>query len=269
MRKIGGILGTLVALTALAAACAGPTVDGAGGGDERDTPAPGESGTPAPGTSPTPGPCRADEDLFAEPWIDGDGGDCATEPDIQAQRVDANTWVLRQSLCTNYEGPFLYLLFGEEKVLLEDTGAGGVDVRGAVEGIVAQWLAEHAKTGIQRIVVNSHAHGDHTAGNASFQNKPDTTVVGTSVAAVQSFFGIANWPTDIATYDLGGRVIDVIPIPGHQAAHIALYDHATRWLLTGDTLYPGRLYVSNFPAYVASLERLVAFAEELDRKSVV
>ena len=42
--------------------------------------------------------------------------------------MDANTFVLRQSMCTNYEGPFLYLLFGSEKVLLQDTGAGGVDV---------------------------------------------------------------------------------------------------------------------------------------------
>ena len=32
-------------------------------------------------------------------------------------------------------------------------------------------------------------------------------------------------------------------------------------LLTGDHLYPGRLYISDFPAYVASTERLVRFTE--------
>jgi hypothetical protein len=37
-----------------------------------------------------------------------------------------------------------------------------------------------------------------------------------------------------------------------------------RWIhgsLTGDTLYRGRLYVEDFAAFLASLERLVAFAE--------
>jgi hydroxyacylglutathione hydrolase len=77
---------------------------------------------------------------------------------------------------------------------------------------------------------------------------------------MQGFFGITNWPTDIVPYDLGaGRVVDVIPIPGHQTAHIALYDRQTGVLFTGDTLYPGRLYISNFPAYLASIQRLVDF----------
>jgi hydroxyacylglutathione hydrolase len=32
-------------------------------------------------------------------------------------------------------------------------------------------------------------------------------------------------------------------------------------LLTGDTIYPGRLYVFDMPAFVASIERIVGFAE--------
>ena len=63
-------------------------------------------------------------------------------------------------------------------------------------------------------------------------------MVGLSSTAVASFFGISAWPTEIVEYDLGGRIIDVIPIPGHQSAHIALYDRQTGLLLTGDTLYP-------------------------------
>ena len=247
-----------IAALSLVAACAGSAP---GGGDGAGTPTPAGSATPTPAGSPSPTPeplvCRADEALFDEPWIDGDGGDCATEPEIQAQRVDPDTWVLRQSLCTSFEGPFLYLLFGEEKVLLEDTGDGGVDVRGAVEAVVATWLAENGRTSIERVVVNSHGHGDHTAGNGAFAGQPDTTVVGTTVPAIQDFFGIASWPEETASYDLGGRVVDVIPIPGHHPSHIAIYDHGTGWLLTGDTLYPGRLYVQDFDTYVESIQRLV------------
>ncbi len=63
---------------------------------------------------------------------------------------------------------------------------------------------------------------------------------------------------------MGGRIVDVIPIPGHQAASIALYDRLTGLLLTGDTLYPGRLYVAeaDLPVYAASVQRLANFVED-------
>jgi glyoxylase-like metal-dependent hydrolase (beta-lactamase superfamily II) len=67
------------------------------------------------------------------------------------------------------------------------------------------------------------------------------------------------WPEEIGAIDLGGRVVDVIPIPGHQAAHVAYYDRRTAILLTGDHLYPGRLYITDFAEYLASTRRLVEF----------
>src|SRR6185369_10054524 len=57
------------------------------------------------------------------------------------------------------------------------------------------------------------------------------------------------------------RVVDIIPIPGHELAHIAVYDRQTAVLFTGDTLYPGRVYV-NQPdpdIFQASVQRLVDF----------
>ena len=59
-----------------------------------------------------------------------------------------------------------------------------------------------------------------------------------------------------------GAIIDVIPIPGHQPAHVAYYDRKTGILLTGDHLYPGRLYMADFPAYLASTRRLVQFTAD-------
>ena len=58
---------------------------------------------------------------------------------------------------------------------------------------------------------------------------------------------------------LGNRVIEVIPIPGHDPVSLAFYDARTGILLTGDTLYPGRLYIEDFPAYRASVQRLVRY----------
>jgi glyoxylase-like metal-dependent hydrolase (beta-lactamase superfamily II) len=193
-------------------------------------------------------------------WINGEN--CATEPKIQSFAYDANTYILRQSMCTDFEGPFIYLLFGQEKVLMVDSGASAnppIPLQQTVQRIINRWLSAHGQASIQLVVAHSHAHGDHIAGDGQFAGKPNTTVVGTSVNSVQTFFGITTWPTQIVTYELGGRTVDVIPIPGHETAHIAFYDRNTRLLLTGDTLYPGRLYISDFPTYVQSVQRLVDF----------
>lgn len=198
---------------------------------------------------------------FPEMWQDGTA--CPEEA-IEVHRYSENTFILRQSLCTSFEGPFLYLLFGSERVLLEDTGDGGIPIQQTVQAVIDGWLEEHGQASIELVVVNSHAHGDHVAGNAQFVGQPNTTVVGYDVADRIAFFGFADWPDEIVQYELGDRTIDVVPIPGHQSAHIALFDRAEGLLLTGDTLYPGRLYIDDFPTYVTSIQRLADFAATQD-----
>ena len=56
------------------------------------------------------------------------------------------------------------------------------------------------------------------------------------------------------TLDLGGRVLEVTGSPGHQRAAITIYDPWSGFLLTGDTVLPGRLYVEDFPLFLASLD---------------
>lgn len=194
---------------------------------------------------------------FPQAWPNGT--DCANEDPIFVWELADDTYVLRQSLCTSFEGPFLYLLFGEDKVLLEDTGDGGIPLQTTVQGIIDAYLARHQKVSIELVVAHSHGHGDHVGGDGQLQGAPNTTVVGTAASAVQQFFGFSNWPDETVTFDLGGRILDVIPIPGHQSAHIAFYDRRHELLLTGDTLYPGRLYIQDFPTYVASVGRMVDF----------
>ena len=109
------------------------------------------------------------------------------------------------------------------------------------------------------VVAHSHGHGDHVAGDAQFRGRANVTLVERDSASVRAFFGFRAWPTDMATFDLGDRTLDVIAIPGHEPAGIALYDRATAVLLTGDTFYPGRLYVRDTAAFAASTARLVAF----------
>ncbi|MFO0826537.1 MAG: MBL fold metallo-hydrolase [Phycisphaerales bacterium] len=204
------------------------------------------------------GPVTVQPGAFPAEWIWGNPN-CGADPQIQVHQYNENTFILRQSLCTNFEGPFIYLLFGQSKVLMEDTGASNIALYDTVKSIIDQWLVVHNQPSIQLVVSHSHAHGDHIFNDSQFVGKPNVTVVGTGVTAVQSFFGFTAWPTQIVNYDLGGRVVQVIPIPGHHPAHIAFYDEATGFLLTGDTLYPGRLYISSWPSYKASIQRLVDF----------
>lgn len=194
-------------------------------------------------------------------WIDGTK---AAEPQTQVQAIDDDTFVIRQSVQTNFEAPFLYLLFGRDEALLIDTGAGGLRIRPTVDRLIAQWRARHKDRPVRLTVAHSHSHGDHHAGDAEFVERPDTRVVGLKPGDVAAAFHIGDWPETIGTYDLGGRILDVIPTPGHEPAHMMVYDRRTRLLFSGDMLYPGRLYVprDQFPAFRASAERLSAFAAQ-------
>jgi glyoxylase-like metal-dependent hydrolase (beta-lactamase superfamily II) len=206
--------------------------------------------------------------LFAKKWIDGT---LPEEPAMQVQALDADTFVIRQSVKTNFEAPFLYLLFGRDRALLIDTGAEGGQIRPTIDRIISDWLTEHGRSAIPLVVAHSHSHGDHVAGDAAFRNRPGTTVVGLKPADVAGFFGIAHWPTEIIRFDLGGRALCVIPTPGHQAAAIMIYDSKLRILLSGDTLYPSRLYVPvNFLADDrASVDRVAAFAAKHPIRAVL
>ena len=192
-------------------------------------------------------------------WIDGT---TASEPETQVQAIDGDTFVIRQSVKTNFEAPFLYLLFGHDRALLLDTGAGGLKVRPTIDRLIAEWQAKHGGRAIHLVVAHSHSHGDHHAGDDEFRDRPDTDLIGLQPEQVATFFHIKDWPRDLARFDLGGRVLDIVPTPGHEPAHIMVYDARTKLLFSGDMLYPGRLYVplDQFGAFQASADRIAAFA---------
>jgi glyoxylase-like metal-dependent hydrolase (beta-lactamase superfamily II) len=192
-------------------------------------------------------------------WIDGS---TPTEPKTQVQRIDDDSFVIRQSVKTNFEAPFLYLLFGTDRALLIDSGAGGLKIRPVVDRVIANWRARHGGRPVRLIVAHSHSHGDHHGGDEEFSDRPDTELVGLQPQQVAAFFGIRDWPNAVGRYDLGNRVLDIVPTPGHEPAHIMIYDARTRLMFSGDMLYPGRLYVprDRFDVFRASAVRLTGFA---------
>jgi hydroxyacylglutathione hydrolase len=197
----------------------------------------------------------------------------STDPAIQTHRFDEHTYVLRQSKSVHYEAPFIYLLLGNARALLLDTGATAEAVsfplRATVDGLVEQWLAAHPRESYELVVAHSHGHGDHVAADGQFEGRPATVVVGRDAAAVKEFFGFVRWPAEVVAFDLGGRVLEVTGIPGHHSASIGVYDPWSQFLLTGDTVYPGRLYVEDMPAFVNSLDRLVELAAAREVRHVM
>jgi glyoxylase-like metal-dependent hydrolase (beta-lactamase superfamily II) len=189
----------------------------------------------------------------------------AVGPPIQVHHYDEHTVVMRQSKSVNYEAPFLYLLFGNERALLLDTGATAdparFPLRTAVDELVAEWLARHPRDTYRLVVAHTHGHNDHLAGDPQFAGRPDTTVVGRELDAVLRHFGFTAWPEQIVTFDLGGRLLEITGSPGHHRAAITIYDPWTGFLLTGDTVLPGRLYAFDFPRFLASLDRMVSLTD--------
>jgi hydroxyacylglutathione hydrolase len=192
-------------------------------------------------------------------WITG-GPNCLEVPDWQVHEYNSSVYILRQSGCVDYEKPFLFVIFGNDTVMLMDTGSGKDNGIGrAFDALTARWLKATNRQSIRKFVFHSHAHGDHIAGDSQFQNRPDVEWIAPNLDSVKAAFQLSAWPEGTGTLDLGGRVLDIIPIPGHHTTDIAVYDRKTGLLLTGDTVYPGRLYITDWPEFEKSINRLTAF----------
>jgi hydroxyacylglutathione hydrolase len=222
------------------------------------------SASGAPAQFPQPDGGGLETGTLPQRW-DSEGPKCMEIPEWQVHEYNPNFFILRQSPCTDYEKPFIFLFFGKDKAMLVDTGSRNGNLAPSLQWVIKNWLTRNSRTSIPLIVTHTHEHGDHTFGDKALQALNDPampiTFIPAEVEAAQKFFGIANWPQDLGHIDLGSRMIDVIPIPGHSKASIAFYDRNTGILLSGDTVYPGRLYVTDFPAFQASVERLINFTQ--------
>lgn len=193
-------------------------------------------------------------------WNEG-APDCTrtTQPPLQVHRYNAGTYVLRQNPCATYEAPFLYLLIGTRRALLIDSGAVADAKAMPLADTVMGLLLDDSATRLPLSVVHTHSHRDHRAGDVQFQRLPGVTVAATDLDGMHRFFGFSDWPNGVAQIDLGDRIVDVIPTPGHTDSHVSYYDRQTALLFTGDFLLPGRLIIDDTAANLASARRVAAF----------
>ena len=179
-----------------------------------------------------------------------------------------------------------YLIVGQKRALLFDTGMGISDIKKVTSEL----------TNLPIIVLNSHTHDDHVGGNWEFDTVygMDTDFTRTNAkgsredaqaeitpgqicgslpkgfdrqAYATRPWKIAAYMHDGERFDLGGRTIEVIATPGHTPDAISLIDRANGLLFTGDTYYPAPIWLfrpeTDLNAYAASIRRLAALAPQI------
>ncbi len=147
----------------------------------------------------------------------------------------------------------MYLVEGDEKALLIDTGIGVADL--------AQFIRTLTKLSV--IVVNTHGHPDHVGGNFQFsevyaqpmdfeltsqfssQTNHEHTIQVTMkdnpdfVSPFNKDTTVYKTPALLPVksgymFDLGDRKLEVIDVPGHTKGSIVLLDAENKLLFTGD-----------------------------------
>ena len=179
-----------------------------------------------------------------------------------------------------------YLIVGEKRALLFDTGMGISDIK--------KLTAEITKLPIT--VLNSHTHDDHVGGNWQFdtiygmdtdftrQNARGSREDAQAEITPDQLCGTlpkgfdaksyATRPWKITAYihdgeriDLGGRTLEAIATPGHTPDAISLIDRAQGLLFTGDTYYPAPIWLfrpeTDLDAYARSIRRLAALGPQV------
>lgn len=179
-----------------------------------------------------------------------------------------------------------YLITGENRAVLFDTGMGISDIKKVVTEL----------TKLPIVVLNSHTHDDHVGGNWEFDtiygmdtdftrqnargSRDDaqaeiapgeicgTLPAGFDAKSYQTLpWKIMRYMHDGETIELGGRMIEVIATPGHTPDAISLLDRANGLLFTGDTYYPAPIWLfrpeTDLDAYSRSIRRLAALEPKI------
>jgi glyoxylase-like metal-dependent hydrolase (beta-lactamase superfamily II) len=179
-----------------------------------------------------------------------------------------------------------YLIVGRERALLFDTGMGIGDLRALIAKL----------TKLPVVVMNSHTHDDHVGNNWQFEtvygmdtaftresakgSREDAQaeiapgeVCGTLPAAFDRVayatkpWKVTKWMHEGDRIELGGRTLEILATPGHTPDAICLFDRANGLLFTGDTYYPGTVWIyrpeTDLAAYGRSVRRLAALEPEV------
>lgn len=155
------------------------------------------------------------------------------------------------SLLMRYSRAFL--IVGEDRALLVDAGFRICEFMEVVRGI----------TRLPVELVLTHGHADHIGNVCCFDElwlHPKDLELFRSLA---EYKGSIRSLRDGQAFELGGRSVSVLEVPGHTPGSAAFYDSKSRSLFSGDTVATGPVYMF---LKGCCLEDLHASLARLDRE---
>jgi len=207
------------------------------------------------------------------------------------KEIAKNTYEIDEFDCGS-----IFLLVGEEKALVIDTGSGIGDLRGVISSI----------TKLPLVLVLTHGHGDHTGGLGWFDEYYMNTEDWDKYTWMEGLEGrkhyakiiadregkkydydpeldILPWPKaakpkrlpleDGEKFDLGGRIVTSYHCPGHTPGSMVFLDPKSRILFSGDSSNCNMLLSStpSDPTFTSiekalkALKRIYAMRDQYDR----
>lgn len=151
-----------------------------------------------------------------------------------------------------------FLLVGEKKALVVDTGASMPDAKEMAEKVTDKEL----------ILFNTHMDGDHTSGNSAFSTlyiNPAELISDKEKRMPANIVPV--WDGD--TLDLGGRVLTFYHTPGHTPGSTVVIDKENRFMISGDSINKGgRVFMfgmtRNVAAYYYSMKKMLSLRDQYE-----
>lgn len=181
-------------------------------------------------------------------------------------QIDNTTFAISEY--GHWEQVHSYLLIGEEKAALIDTGLGIDNIKRITDQL----------TNLPIIVLTTHVHWDHIGSHGEFKNiyvhkdEEDWLVNGIKKLSIEqirkdvsrditiptpetfnpdTYKPFQGNPTGLLNdgdeVEIGNRKLTIYHTPGHSPGHISILDNSKGYLFTGDLLYDGTPVYAFFP----------------------
>ncbi|MBQ3201466.1 MAG: MBL fold metallo-hydrolase [Clostridia bacterium] len=155
-------------------------------------------------------------------------------------------------------GVRMFLVIGEDKAMLVDTGFGTGDLKAFVETLTDKPV----------FVVTTHGDGDHLGCHHQFTeiflHPCDIDYIASKGKPVPAIHPL--WDGDSIT--VGKYTFEILHLPGHTPGSVMLLEKTLRVLIAGDAVQCGSIYMFGAgrcaPAYIHSMEKLNAIKDTFD-----
>jgi hydroxyacylglutathione hydrolase len=148
-------------------------------------------------------------------------------------------------------------------VLVHDPESGETAIVDAPEETAIRAALE--RTGwTPSLLLITHHHPDHVAGNLALKQRYGLTIIGPRAEAAK-IPGLDRSVAEGDSIDFAGHRIEVIETPGHTSGHISYHLPVAKLAFVGDTLFAlgcGRLFEEGPAVMLGSMKKLAALPPE-------